>query len=142
MNLLVLAKEQHIRTSCSIAAAYSGMNVTAVATAQKAIAIVNTSNVDILIADLKLCESDGLNLIKRLQGAQPELAIIGLTGGGTIDSAVIATLLGILHFLAKPFRTTALPRDKFLHATRCQGKRHPTPRRTKKDGNPAGGLRN
>lgn len=96
MNLLVLAKEQHIRTSCSIAAANGGMNVTAVGTAQKAITIINTSNVDILIADLKLCKSDDLNLIKRLQGTQPELAIIGLTGCGTIDSVVIATLLGIL----------------------------------------------
>jgi two-component system, NtrC family, nitrogen regulation response regulator NtrX len=104
MNLLVLAKEQHIRKSCSIAAAYSGMNVTAVATAQKAISIINTSNVDILIADLKLCESDGLNLIKRLQGAQPELAIIGLTGSGTIDSAGNARLLDILHFLAQASR--------------------------------------
>lgn len=101
MNLLVLAKEQHIRKWCSIAAAYSGMNVTAVATAQRAITIIDTSNVDILIADLKLCESDGLNLIKRLQGTQPEPAIIGLTGSGTIDSAGSATLLAILHFLLK-----------------------------------------
>ena len=104
MNLLVLAKEQHIRKSCSIAAAYSGMNVTAVATAQRAITIIDTSNVDILIADIKLCESDGLNLIKRLQGTQPELAIIGLTGSGTIDSAGSATLLDILHFLAQASR--------------------------------------
>jgi DNA-binding NtrC family response regulator len=104
MNLLVLAKEQHIRTSCSIAAAYSGMNVTAVGTAQKAITIINASNVDILIADLKLCESNGLNLIRRLEGTQPQLAIIGLTGCGTIDSAVVATLLGILRFLAKASR--------------------------------------
>jgi DNA-binding NtrC family response regulator len=104
MNLLVLAKEQHVRTSCSIAAAFNGMNVTAVATAQKAITILDTSNVDILIADLKLCESDDLNLIKRLQATQPELAIIGLTGYGTIDSAGIATLLAILHFLARASR--------------------------------------
>jgi DNA-binding NtrC family response regulator len=104
MNLLVLAKEQHIRTSCSMAGAYSGMNVTAVATAQTAISIINTSNVDILIADLKLCKSNGLNLIKRLEGTQSQLAIIGLTGCGTIDSAGIATLLDILHFLARASR--------------------------------------
>lgn len=104
MNLLVLAKEQRIRKSCSIAAAYSGMNVTAVATEQEAMTRIDTSNVDILIADLKLCESDGLNLMKRLQGTQPELAIIGLTGSGRIDSAGSATLLAILHLLAQASR--------------------------------------
>ena len=98
MNLLVLAKEQHIRTSCSVTAAYSGMSVTAVATAQEATVIINGSDVDILIADLKLCESGGLNVIRR---TKPEMAIIGLTGRGKIDSAAITTLLGILHFVVK-----------------------------------------
>jgi two-component system, NtrC family, C4-dicarboxylate transport response regulator DctD len=107
MNLLVLSNEQHIRTSCSKAAAYSGMSVTAVATAQEAIRIIDTSYIDVLIADLKLCKSRGLNLMKQLQDTKSEMAIIGLSGSGTIDSAVIATLLGILHFLAKPFRTAA-----------------------------------
>jgi hypothetical protein len=67
MNLLVLAKEQHICTSCSVAAAYSGMSVTAVATAQEAVVIIDGSDVDILIADLKLCESGGLNVNKAHQ---------------------------------------------------------------------------
>lgn len=101
MNLLVLAKEQHIRTSCSVAAAYSGMSVTAVATAREAIVIMDGSDVDILIADLKLSESGGVNVIRRVQDTKPEMAIIGLTGRGKIDSAVITTLLGILHFVAK-----------------------------------------
>jgi hypothetical protein len=70
------------------------MSVTAVATAQEATVIINGSDVDILIADLKLC----LNVIRR---TKPEMAIIGLTGRGKIDSAAITTLLGILHFVVK-----------------------------------------
>src|ERR1700680_4250837 len=76
MNLLVLAKEQHIRTSCSNAGAYSGMNVTAVGTPQEATIIIDTSYVDVLIADLNLCDSGGWNLITRIKDAQPEMAII------------------------------------------------------------------
>jgi DNA-binding response OmpR family regulator len=64
MNLLVLDDEPHIRQLCSSVATQSGMNVTTVATAQEALAIINTSSVDILITDLKLRESNGMDLLQ------------------------------------------------------------------------------
>jgi len=108
MNLLILDDEPHMRLLCSSVAAQSGMNVTAVATAQEALAVINTSCIDILITDLKLRESEGLNLIQQLHDTHPEVAIIVVTGYGTIDSAVMATRLGVMHYIAKPFRTTEL----------------------------------
>src|ERR1700693_2133537 len=108
MHLLVLDDEPHIRLLCSSIAAKSGMNVTAVASAQEAIRVINTSCIDILITDLKLRESSGLDLIHQLHDTHPEVAIIVVTGYGTIDSAIMATRLGVMHYIAKPFRTTEL----------------------------------
>jgi CheY-like chemotaxis protein len=110
MNLLVFAREPHIRKSCSSAAANGGMSVTAVATAQEAMAIMNASSVDVLIADLKLCESEGLNIKERVQVKHPEMAIIGLTGRGKIDLGVIVPLLNMLQIAREAFlKRVAVP---------------------------------
>jgi DNA-binding NtrC family response regulator len=108
LHLLVLDDEPHIRLLCSSIAAQSGMNVTAVASAQEALRVINTCCIDILITDLKLRESSGLDLIHQLHDTHPEVAIIVVTGYGTIDSAIMATRLGVMHYIAKPFRTTEL----------------------------------
>jgi DNA-binding NtrC family response regulator len=108
MNLLVLDDEPHIRQLCSSVATQSGMNVTTVATAQEALAIINTSSVDILITDLKLRESNGMDLLQYIHETHSEVAVIVITGYGTIDSAVMATRLGAIHYVTKPFRTEEL----------------------------------
>ena len=65
MNLLVVDDEQHVRQLCADVASQSGMKVTTVATAEEALAVMENYVVDILMTDLKLPESSGLDLLQR-----------------------------------------------------------------------------
>jgi DNA-binding NtrC family response regulator len=110
MNLLVVDDELHVRRLCSEVAIQSGINVTAVATAEEALDVLANSPIDILITDLKLheSESDGLELIQEVRRTYPEIAIIVVTGYGSIDSAVNATRIGVVDYVTKPFRIEEL----------------------------------
>ena len=108
MNLLVVDDEQHVRQLCADVAGHIGMKVTTVASAEEALGILENSAVDILITDLKLQESSGLDLLQQVRDAHREVAVIVLTQYGTIDSAVSATRLGAVDYVTKPFRVEEL----------------------------------
>ncbi len=108
MNLLVVDDEQHVRQLCADVATQSGMKVTTVATAEEALSILENSAIDILITDLKLPESSGLDLLQQVHDSHSEVAVIVLTQYGTIDSAVTATRLGAVDYVTKPFRVEEL----------------------------------
>jgi len=102
--------EQHVRQLCSEVATQSGMRVTAVATAEQALGVLANSVIDIVITDLKLheSESDGLDLIRQVHENYRDIAVIVVTGYGSIDSAVSATRLGAVDYVTKPFRVEEL----------------------------------
>jgi DNA-binding NtrC family response regulator len=108
IHVLVVDDEQNIRQLCAEVAAQSGMKVTAVATAMAALDVLDNSAVDILLTDLKLRESNGLDLIRQIHDSHPEVAVIVVTGYGSIDSAVSATRLGAVDYVTKPFRVEEL----------------------------------
>jgi DNA-binding NtrC family response regulator len=118
MNLLVVDDELHVRQLCADVAAQSGMKVTTVATAEEALNILENSAVDILMTDLKLPKSSGLDLLQQVHDAHREVAVIVLTQYGTIDSAVAATRLGALDYVTKPFRVEEL-RSRLERAARA-----------------------
>src|SRR6185295_7550803 len=58
---------------------------------------------DIVILDLNLPDSNGLDLLPEIKREWPETQVIVLTGNATYDAAVEATKRGAFHFLNKPF---------------------------------------
>lgn len=63
---------------------------------------------DLALLDLRLPDGDGIELIQRLKATQPGLAVIVLTGHGSIDTAVSAMKRGADQFLTKPVDMEAL----------------------------------
>ncbi len=122
MNLLVVDDEQYVRQVCADVAVQSGMKVTTVSTAEDAINILENSAVDILLTDLKLPKSSGLDLLQRVHDQHREVAVIVLTQYGTIDSAVAATRLGAHDYVTKPFRVEELRSrlERAAHAVELQ----------------------
>jgi DNA-binding NtrC family response regulator len=108
MNLLIVDDEQYVRQLCADVATHSGMKATAVATAEEALQVLENSAVDILITDIQLSESSGLDLLKEIHDKYREVAVIVLTQYGTIDSAVAATRMGAVDYVTKPFRVEEL----------------------------------
>jgi NADH-quinone oxidoreductase subunit E len=69
--------------------------------------------VDLLIADLRLPDIDGLEVIRQVKHDRPDTSVIVITGYSTVDSAVTAMKLGAKDYLSKPFSE-----DEFVSAVR------------------------
>src|ERR1700726_1662020 len=108
MNILIVDDEPTIRETCAAVAQQTGMKPTTVASAEEALEVLENSAVDIVLTDLMLKTSSGLDLLKRVRDTNPTLPVIVLTQYGTIDSAVAATRLGAVDYVTKPFRIEEL----------------------------------
>ena len=118
MNILIVDDEPTIREACAEVAMQSGMKVTTVATAEEALEVLENTAIDILLTDLMLPQSSGLELLKRVHDTHPTVPVIVLTQYGTIDSAVTATRLGAVDYVTKPFRIEEL-RTRLERAARA-----------------------
>src|SRR5438876_236663 len=108
MNILIVDDEQAIRETCAAVAEQSGMKAFSVATAEEALELLEHSAIDILLTDLKLPRTNGIELLKLAQELHPEVAVVVLTQYGTIESAVEVTRMGAADYVTKPFRIEEL----------------------------------
>src|SRR5712664_1052905 len=118
MNILIVDDEPSIRETCAEVARQAGMNAIAVASAEEAFEVLENSAVDIVLTDLMLQQTNGLDLLRRVHDTSPTLPVIVLTQYGTIDSAVAATRLGAVDYVTKPFRIEEL-RSRLERAARA-----------------------
>src|SRR6202158_492066 len=108
MNLLIVDDEQSIRETCATVSEQCGMKAVAVATAEEALEVLEHSPIDILLTDLKLQQTNGVELLKQVHDAHPEVAVVVLTQYGTIESALEVTRIGAVDYVTKPFRIEEL----------------------------------
>src|SRR5258708_39275830 len=108
MNILIVDDEPSIRETCAEVAKQSGMKAITVDTVEEALEVLENSAVDIVLTDLMLQQSSGLELLKRVHDTNPMLPVIVLTQYGTIDSAVAATRPAAVDYVTKPFRIEEL----------------------------------
>src|SRR6202158_855608 len=108
MNLLIVDDEQSIRETCATVSEQCGMKAVAVATAEEALEVLEHSAIDILLTDLKLQQSNGVELLKQVHDVHPEVAVVVLTQYGTIESALEVTRIGAVDYVTKPFRIEEL----------------------------------
>lgn len=108
LNLLIVDDDEHIREVCRSVASDTGMKVQDVSTAEEALELLELTSVDVLLTDLRLPGTSGLELLKKVTVTHPDVAVVMLTQYGTIDSAVQATRMGAADYVTKPFRVEEL----------------------------------
>ena len=69
----------------------------------RALDIVRTAQVDLVLLDLRLPGMDGIEVLERLKALDEALEVILVTAVGTVKAAVAAMKLGAFDFVAKPF---------------------------------------
>lgn len=67
-----------------------------------ALAVLELQRPDLLIADLVMDGMDGLEMVATIQGQDPSLPIIMLSGNARVPDAMQAAQLGVSEFLVKP----------------------------------------
>jgi DNA-binding NtrC family response regulator len=85
-----------------------GYTAAVVDTVAGATAALESGPVDLLITDLHLPDGDGVGLIQRTRRSDPRIAMIAVTGFGSIELAVRAVREGAHDFLTKPVEPAAL----------------------------------
>jgi FixJ family two-component response regulator len=77
--------------------------VTSFTSCSTALTAVHREHFDVLIADLKLADGDGVKFIAAVNELKPHVPIMAITGYGSVPLAVAAVNQGASEFLEKPF---------------------------------------
>ena len=68
-----------------------------------ALEILKTSDVDLVLTDMKMSVMDGIQLLEKIKAADPDLPVIVMTAHGTVEKAVEAMQKGAYSYVLKPF---------------------------------------
>ena len=79
-----------------------------------AIELLQQKRFDLLVVDIRMPEVDGFDVISRAQMIQPDIAVLVMTGFGTVETAIQALRQGVDGLLLKPFQKS----DELLQAVR------------------------
>ena len=107
-RLLIVDDDADLLKLLSMRLEAAGYDVTAVASAEAALAQMDVQRPALVLSDVQLPGMDGLALFNTIRERHPALPVILLTAHGTIPDAVAATAQGVYTYLTKPFDGLAL----------------------------------
>ena len=107
-RILVVDDDEDVRGALRRYLSGNGFEVTEADSVPSGIEALKRSRPDVAIVDFSLGDSDGLALLRSIKGLEPSVAVILLTGHGTIDLAVKAIKEGADQFFTKPVEMPAL----------------------------------
>jgi two-component system response regulator RegA len=87
-----------------------GREVHVAGDAIEAMRIARAHPPQLALVDLQLGAESGIELVRQLRGAFPDVTIVLMTGYGSIDTAVLAMRAGADDVIGKPFTTAELMR--------------------------------
>jgi two-component system response regulator HydG len=102
-RVLVVDDEANIVDSVKRALERAGYAVATAINEAEAWARLEHACPDVVLCDIRLGDSDGMDLLGRVREAFPEVAVIMMTGYASIESAVAAIKGGAMDYIAKPF---------------------------------------
>ena len=76
--------------------------------ANQALKVLSEKQFDLVLADIKMPEMDGLELLDLIKRQKPDLTVVMMTAFGSVDTAVQAMRNGAYDFVTKPFDHDAL----------------------------------
>lgn len=101
-SLLIVDDDEPFRTRLAATMERRGFVVTTADSISSGIAAAQATPPAYAVVDLRLGESNGLELVHQLQDISPDTRVVMLTGYGNIATAVAAVKAGAIDYLAKP----------------------------------------
>jgi two-component system response regulator GlrR len=114
-RILVVDDDPDMLRLLSMRLGSAGYQVTAVGSAEAALAQLEIERPQLVLSDVRLPGRDGLTLFAEVRSRHPSLPVILLTAHGTIPDAVEATARGVFGYLTKPYEAKELL-DKIAQA--------------------------
>lgn len=108
IKLLVVDDEQSIRRLCMTVGGSLDYVCSEADSAEAALAQSPSLAPDIVVADLRLPNMSGADLLRQIKSRLPATEVVIMTGHGSIESAVETMKLGAYDYIQKPFRVEEL----------------------------------
>ena len=101
-RVLVVDNEQSVVVTVKAILQLDGYDVATTTSGAQARTMVREVEYDLVLIDLHLDDSDGLDLLKAVRERHPETVTIVLTGHASLESAIQALRAGAYDYLVKP----------------------------------------
>ncbi|MGD2186102.1 MAG: sigma-54 dependent transcriptional regulator [Desulfobacterales bacterium] len=102
-TILIVDDEKNYLTILSAVLEDEGFEVLTALSGPEALEIHKTSDLDLILTDMKMPAMDGIELLESLKSVDPDLPVIMMTAHGTVDKAVEAMQKGAYSYVLKPF---------------------------------------
>ena len=100
-QILIVDDEASIRLTLGALLKRAGYDVTPAENGLEAVALLERQAFDLMLVDLKMPGMDGMQVVSAARKRQPDIAIIVLTGHGSLDTAVEGLHQGVFDYLLK-----------------------------------------
>ena len=101
-KILLVEDDEYVLGSIKILLNKEGYEVNTALNGLEALGLYRKDSYDLVIADLKMPQMDGIELLKQLKLEFPDVSLIMMTAYGSIRTAVEAMKMGAYDYVAKP----------------------------------------
>lgn len=101
-NMLIVEDDDALRARIAVAMEKRGFAVRTTSSVAGGLEAIAQTTPDFAVIDLRLLDGSGLDVVKALEGKDPNARAVILTGYGDIPTAVAAARIGAVDYLSKP----------------------------------------
>ncbi|MGD9411154.1 MAG: sigma-54 dependent transcriptional regulator [Desulfobacterales bacterium] len=102
-TILIVDDEKNYLTILSALLEDEGFEVLTAPGGFEALEVHKSSDLDLILTDMKMPKMDGIVLLENIKESDPDLPVIMMTAHGTVDKAVEAMQKGAYTYVLKPF---------------------------------------
>ena len=102
-TILIVDDEKSLLDLLSVVFKKEGYGVLVASSGNQARELLEKEAVDLVITDIKMPQTSGMDVLKFAKGLNPELPVILITAYGSIKQAIDALKAGALDYVVKPF---------------------------------------
>jgi len=106
-SVLIVDDDRSIVRLCERVLERASFKTYATTDPYEAIKLMEVYKLDLLLSDIRMPVMDGFELISRAKKYHPHIAVLVMTGFGTIDTAIQALSRGVDGLILKPFSSTS-----------------------------------
>ena len=107
-KVLVIDDEANLRKVLAALLRRDGFDVTVAMDGEQGLAEFHKNGADIVVTDLVMPKAGGMEVLRAVNAANPDVPVIIITAHGTVDSAVEAIKAGAFDYVTKPFDQSEL----------------------------------
>ena len=112
-RVLIMEDEMSLAKGLAMIMREEGYDVDLADTGRGALEQFQKNDFDLLVADLRLPDINGMEVVEQVRGNKPETNVVIITGYPTVASNAQAVKLGVSDYLHKPFTE-----DQFMKAVK------------------------